>query len=318
MVFSSCNSPLIYSEGQMDALFAAVEYGLPVMVNSSAVTGATAPVTLAGTLVVMNAEILAGIVVAQLVRPGAEVIYAGHPILLDMRTSIASCGQAEAGLLAAALVELGRSYHIPTASNGLTTDSHACDEQAAVEKMITGYQAVMSGAALNGGAGSLGSVGTASLEQLVVDDDVYGRIFRMYEGFKVDSETLAWDVIATVGPKGHYLEHPHTLEHMRRELRYSKLANHVNPEVWMKGGAPDAVDLAAARVKAILGRKLEPRFEPKVLAELDHIATVAEREKIENGVRPSSRIASSRRRAYCRRVCASAASAIHSAQRRHA
>jgi trimethylamine---corrinoid protein Co-methyltransferase len=282
VVFSSCNSPLIYSEGQMDALVAAAECGFPVMVNSSAVTGATAPVTLAGTLVVMNAEILAGIVVAQLIRPGAEVIYAGHPILLDMRTSIASCGQAEAGLLAAALVELGRSYRIPTASNGLTTDSHACDEQAAVEKMLTGYQAVMSGAALNGGAGSLGSLSTASLEQLVIDDDIYDRLLRVYRGFEVDSETLAWNAIAEAGPSGHYLEHPHTLEHLRRELRYSRLAGHVNPEAWMKRGAPDALDVAAARVKAILASKPEPRFEPKVLAELDHVATVAEREKSES------------------------------------
>jgi trimethylamine---corrinoid protein Co-methyltransferase len=278
VVFSSCNSPLIYSEGQMDALVAAVECGLPVMVNSSAVTGATAPVTLAGSLVVMNAEILAGIVVTQLVRPGASVIYAGHPILLDMRTSIASCGCTEAGLLAPALVELGRSYGLPSASNGLTTDAHLCDEQAAIEKLITGHLALMSGAALNGGAGSLSSVGAVSLEQLVIDDDIYGRIFRIHEGIRMDEDTLAEEVIASVGPNRHYLEESHTLKYMRREFRQSELANRQSAEVWIQNGSRNVVDLASDRVRKILSKPPEPRFSPEVTANLEAIAEKAEQE----------------------------------------
>jgi trimethylamine--corrinoid protein Co-methyltransferase len=143
VVFSSFNSPLIYSHSQMDGLLAAAHHDLPAMVNSSAVTGVTAPITRAGTLVIMNAEILAGIVVAQLAKPGTKVICASHPVVLDMHTSIASMGNSDVGLLAAALVDLGRSYGILTASNGLTTDSHTCDEQAALEKLITGYLAVL-------------------------------------------------------------------------------------------------------------------------------------------------------------------------------
>ena len=278
IVFSSCNSPLIYSESQMDVLLAAVELGLPVMVNSSAVTGASAPVTLAGSLVVMNAEILAGIVVAQLARPGAATIYVGHPIVFDMKTSIASAGHTEGGLLAAAMVDLGRSYHLPTTSNGLTTDAHVCDEQAAVDKLITGYQALLSGAVLNGGAGSLGSLSTVSLEQLVIDDDIYGRLFRIREGIRFDEDTLAAGVIAAVGPNHHYLEEPHTLRHMRREIRYAGLAGRLSPEAWAEHGEMDAVDAAARRVRAILQNAPGPRLEPAVLAELDNIVAAAERE----------------------------------------
>jgi trimethylamine--corrinoid protein Co-methyltransferase len=279
MAFCSCNSPLIFSESQMDVLLAAVEHDFPVMVNSSAVTGATAPITLAGTLVVMNAEILAGIVVAQLVKPGARIIYAGHPIVLDLSTSIASCGYTEVGLLAAAIVDMGRSYHLPTASNGLTTDSHVCDEQAAIEKLLTGYAAVLSGACLNGGAGSLAAVGTASLEQLVIDDDIYERIFRFQEGISVNSDTLALEVIAAVGPQRHYLEEPHTLKYLRQEFQHSKLASRLNPGAWVDQGGRDAVDVAAARVKTILKGSPESPLAPQALAELSRIVAQAEQKK---------------------------------------
>jgi trimethylamine--corrinoid protein Co-methyltransferase len=104
----------------MDVLLEAVEQDFPVLLNSSPVTGATAPITLAGTLGIMNAEILAAIAVAQVARPGTNILYAGFPFVLDMRTSIASNGYTECGLLAAAIVDIGRSYHLPTASNGLT------------------------------------------------------------------------------------------------------------------------------------------------------------------------------------------------------
>ena len=279
IIFSSCNSPLIYSHGQMDALLAAVDHGLAVMVNSSAVTGATAPITLAGTLVIMNAEILAGMVVAQLAKPGAKVIYAGHPVVLDMHTSIASMGYTEIGLLAAALVDLGRSYGIPTASNGLTTDAHTCDEQAAVEKLITGYSAALSGATLNGGAGSLAAVGTASLEQLVIDDDIYARILRMCGGIDVNPGTLALDAIKAVGPHHDFLAEPHTLEYLRREFSFSKLPQRLNAEAWIDWGAKDSPELAAERVKAILKEPSEPHLDAKVLAELSHIVALAEEEK---------------------------------------
>ena len=277
IAFCSCNSPLIFSESQMDVLLEAVEQDFPVLLNSSPVTGATAPITLAGTLVVMNAEILAAITVAQLARPGAKILYAGFPFVLDMMTSVASNGYTECGLLAAAIVDIGRSYHIPTASNGLTTDSHVCDEQAAVEKLITGYAAVLSGASLNGGAGSLAAVGTASLEQLVIDEDIYERIFRFVEGINVNSDSLALEVIAAVGPQHHFLEQPHTLKYLRREFRHSKLASRLSSGVWVEQGGRNAVDVAADRVKTILKGSPESPLPSQVLAELSLIVAQAEK-----------------------------------------
>jgi trimethylamine---corrinoid protein Co-methyltransferase len=275
-VFSSSNSPLIYSESQMDVLLEAVRLGFPVMVNSSAVTGATAPMTLAGTLVVMNAEILAGITVAQLASPGARVVHCGHPVFLDMRTGAASLGYTEAGLIQAAIIEMGRYYQLPTGSNGLTTDSHACDEQAAIEKIMAGFAALMDGASFNGGAGSLAAVSTCSLEQMVIDDEIYGSIFRMAAGICVDENDLAVEVIREVGPQGQFLDHEHTFHHMRTELRYSKLVSRMNPEMWLQDGGLDMLDRAAARVKAILAQPISPIHSDHVLAELDRIVKRAD------------------------------------------
>lgn len=279
IAFTSCNSPLIYSESQMDVLLGAVEHDFPVLLNSSPVTGATAPITLAGTLVIMNAEILAAIIVAQLAKPGAKILHAGFPFVLDMMTGTASNGYGECGLLAAAIVEIGRSYHFPTASNGLTTDSHVCDEQAAIEKFMTGFPAVLSGASLNGGAGSLAAVGTASLEQLVIDDDMYERIFRFRDGINVNRDTLALEVISAVGPRHHFLEKPHTLKYLRQEFCHSKLANRLNPGIWIERGGHDAVDVAGERVKTILKGSPESRLAPQVLVELSQIVARAEEEK---------------------------------------
>ena len=114
MVLSSVNSPLLYGRGQCEAANGSAELGIPVCINSSAVAGATAPVTLAGNVVQMNAEFLAALTIVQLHRPGAPVVYAAHPMALDMKTGNASISMGEVGLMSAACVEIGRFYGLPT------------------------------------------------------------------------------------------------------------------------------------------------------------------------------------------------------------
>ena len=178
MVLSSVNSPLIYGWGQCEGAMVSAELGIPVLLNSSAVAGVTAPVTLAGNVVQINAEMLAALTIIQLHRPGAPVVYAAHPMALDMKTGMASISVGEVGLMSAACVEIGRSYGLPTASNGICTDACTPDPMATLEKWANGYLPLMAGANVNGGAGSLACVGTVSLEQLVIDNDVYGHFFR--------------------------------------------------------------------------------------------------------------------------------------------
>jgi trimethylamine--corrinoid protein Co-methyltransferase len=252
MVLSSVNSPLVYGWGQCEAAMTSAELGIPVCINSSAVAGATAPVTLAGNVVQMNAEMLAALTILQLHRPGAPIVYAAHPMALDMKTGMASISMGEVGLMSAACIEIGRFYGLPTASNGICTDACTPDPMATLEKWANGYLPFMAGANVNGGAGSLACVGTVSLDQVVIDNDMYGHFFRHARGLQVDKERLASDVIASVGPGNSYIMEDHTLTHFRDEYYYSPLANRLNAPTWETAGARDALERAADLVRDIL------------------------------------------------------------------
>jgi trimethylamine--corrinoid protein Co-methyltransferase len=278
MVLSSVNSPLIYGWGQCEAAMASAEVGIPVLFNSSAVAGVTAPVTLAGNVVQMNAEMLAALTIIQLHRPGALVVYSAHPMAMDMKTGMISISVGEVGLMSAACVDIGRWYGLATASNGIATDACTPDPMAVLEKWASGYLPAMAGANVNAGAGSLACVGTVSLEQLVIDDDLYGHIFRHMQGITVDDDTLATDVIAEVGPGGHYVMHEHTLSHFRDEHYNSRLANRSNAPTWEAAGAKDAVERAADRVESILAAPVQRFLSDEQSREVKRLLIRAEAE----------------------------------------
>jgi trimethylamine--corrinoid protein Co-methyltransferase len=252
MVLSSVNSPLVYGWGQCEGAMASAELGIPVCINSSAVAGVTAPVTLAGNLVQMNAEMLAALTILQLHRPGAPVVWAAHPMALDMKSGSPSISVPEVGLMSAACIALGRYYGLPTASNGICTDACVPDPMATLEKWGNGYLPFMAGANVNGGAGSLACVGTVSLQQLVIDNDVYGHFHRQARGIALDEAMLAGDVIARVGPGGDYLTDEHTLAHFRGEYYRSPLANRLSAPTWEAAGAHDTLERASDVIRDIL------------------------------------------------------------------
>lgn len=254
MFLSSVNSPLTYAFSQVDTLLAAGELGLPVHVNSSAMTGATGPITLAGSLLILNTEIIGGITTAQILNPGAPVVHAGHPVVFDMQTGLSAFGYSEAGLLAAGIVELGKSYGLPVASNGVTCDAAVPDEQAAMEKYDTAFLALIAGACISGGAGSLAAVSTGSLEQLVLDGDLYGRMLRSKEGIDFSGDRLGLECIQQVGPFGHFLESEHTLDHLRGEYNYLLAVNRISAPIWEEQGAKDVLKLAHEKVLDILSQ----------------------------------------------------------------
>jgi trimethylamine--corrinoid protein Co-methyltransferase len=276
MVLSSVNSPLVYGWGQCEGAMVSAELGIPVCVNSSAVAGATAPVTLVGNVVQMNAEILAALTILQLHRPGAPVVYAAHPMALDMRTGNPSISMGEVGLMSAACIALGRFYGLPTGSNGICTDACTPDPMATLEKWANGYLPLMAGANVNGGAGSLACVSTVSLEQLVIDNDVYGHMFRQARGVHINDATLAADVIAGVGPGNSFIMAEHTLAHFRGEYYQSPLANRLSAPAWEAAGAHDALDRAADSVQNILAAPPKAFLSEAQSAEVQAILGKAE------------------------------------------
>lgn len=219
---ASPTSPLELSEDIADQLIKAASHGLPISITPCPLAGGTSPVTLAGTLVQQNVEFLLCDVIVQLVNPGNPVFYCARPMCMDMRTGHEANG-VEFGLMSAASVQLAARYRLPSDVYGLYTDSKVLDEQAALEKTMIGLMPTLAGANFLSGAGAIESVLTASPEQLVIDNEILGMIFRASQGINVNSETLAVSVIEKVGPGGHFLGTEHTrkyypMEHYIPEL----------------------------------------------------------------------------------------------------
>ncbi|MCL5994628.1 MAG: trimethylamine methyltransferase family protein [Chloroflexi bacterium] len=279
MVLSSVNTPLVFSHVQCDLALECAKHGIPINVSSAGLVGAATPITLAGSLVQMNAEILAAITLIETAYPETPVVYSAYPAIFDVQHAMASYGGAEYGLLIGACIEIGRHYGLPTASLGMGTDAMVCDQQSGIERVLAGYLSFMMGTSIAGGAGALGQHGLASLEQMVIDDDIFGALRRQKEGIRVTADTLAFDVIARVGPENHYLDDEHTLAHMRSEYCRLSLPNRLDYLAWEHKGAKDINEKATARVSRLLSDPhRSPKLEPVVVKEMETIVSAASRE----------------------------------------
>lgn len=211
-------SPLRFPEDGLAILKEATFLGLPVMIGPMVQAGSTGPVTLAGTLVQENAEILAGVVIAELLRPGTPVCYGGIPHIADPRTGSIVFGSPEQGLLSIAMAEIGVSYGFPVYVNAGLTDSCAFDPQNGWEKGVTLILGMLSGASTFGHMGIVGSDQGGSLEQLLFDNELIGFCKRVVQGFGVTEETFGFSVIEEGVREGSFLPLVHTAFFARREL----------------------------------------------------------------------------------------------------
>ena len=226
---------------------------IPIVVMSMPFPGSMHPVTLAGALAQMNAEILAAITLAQLVNPGAPVLYAVYAGVMDMRVASHAFGTPEVSLLHAAAAQLANWYGLPCDICSGHTDSKVPDAQAAYEKMMTMLPAALAGAdGLRLVAGELDFGLSASYEQLVIDNEMAGQVLRIARGFEVSDETLALGPIEEVGPGGNYLTHAHTLKHFRNVLWRPQVADRQSRGTWEREGQKDMLQRARERAAEIL------------------------------------------------------------------
>jgi trimethylamine--corrinoid protein Co-methyltransferase len=211
-------SPLQLPKDGLDIVREFAQAGQPVSIGPMAMTTGTAPGTLAGTLAQENAEILAGVVITQLLAPGTPITYGGIPHIMDPRTGICSFGSPEQGVMAAAMVQIARSYGFPVYVNVGLTDAKLLDAQAGAEKATTLLLGVLAGADTFGHCGICGTDHAGSLLWLAFDDEVMSYVKRIARGFAVDEDRLAVDVVHAVGPAGNFLAEEHTVRHFREEL----------------------------------------------------------------------------------------------------
>lgn len=232
-------SPLRFPKNGIDLLYETSRFNLPVPIGPMAQVGATGPGTLAGTLVQENAEILAGICVVQLIRPGTPVCYGGIPHAFDMRTTqLIFCGPEQA-LMAVAMTQMGKHYRLPVYINVGLTDSKIPDAQAGMEAGMTLLCGAMAGADIFGHLGISGVDLGTSLTMLLMQHEVIGFVERIMQGIAFDDDKLGLDVIRKVGPGGNYLAEEHTFINFRDELWFPELLDRNYWEGWQERGAKD-------------------------------------------------------------------------------
>jgi trimethylamine--corrinoid protein Co-methyltransferase len=269
-------SPLQLPKDGLDMLREFVAAGQPVSVGPMALASGTGPATLAGTLAQENAEILAGVVVTQLLGPGTPMKYGGIPHILDPRTSICSFGSPEQALMAVAMVQMGKFYGLPVYINVGLTDAKVLDAQAGMEKATTLALGALAGADMFGHAGICGTDHAGSLAWLMADNEAMAYVKRITRGFDVTPDTLATQVIHAVGPAGSFLAEEHTVKHFRQELWPPGPAwTRQGYSAWEQTGRASMRDRIVKEVKRILSTHQVTPIEEALAREIDRIVTSA-------------------------------------------
>ena len=252
-----------------------------IVITPFTLAGAMAPVTVAGALVLQNAEALAGIAYTQVVRAGAPVIYGGFTSNVDMRSGAPAFGTPEYWKACLIGGQLARRYRVPYRSSNVNA-SNSVDAQSAYESVIALWGAVMGGVnLLLHGAGWLEGGLLASYEKMVIDADLLNMVTAMLEPVVIDDAALAVEAIAEVGPAGHFFGTQHTQDRYATEHFQPMVSSWTNFETWDEGGRIEAHQRAEALARTLVDAHQEPPMAADRRAALDDFV---ERRVAEGGV----------------------------------
>jgi len=269
-------TPLTWTYLGLERMYRSSGHRIPWSVHAGPLTGGTSPVTLAGTLVVSNAEVLAGIAISQLLEEGRPCFYnLGFGRVFDMRTGAGLASGAEVALLTVGGAELSHYYNLPSAA-WINTESAMVDAQSIYERTI--MMLLYSLVKINGmvwGVGNIESETAVSLEQAVIDNEIIGSVRRIQRGIEVNDETLALEVIKEVGfpllSGKNYLEHEHTRRHFKQEMFFPELSNRKGYEGWIREGGKSLEEKAKEKCQRILNAEKKSYITEKQKQELLNI-----------------------------------------------
>ena len=265
----SIHSPLATAHIQLEGLMILAEYGQPALMSPEAMAGTTAPVTLAGLLVQHNAEIIAHIVMAQVVNAGTPVMYGTVSTIAEMRRGTVALGSVETGIITAASAQLAHYYDIPCRAVAGATEAKTMDIQCGIERQQSMIQAALGGANYITCVGTIESTLAGAHELAVIDNEIIGMVERMARGIEVNDTSLALDVIKRVGPAGNYLMEEHTQMNFRREHFIPKISNRDAREIWKKNGSKEMLENAREEAKRILAGHEPKQLDPALDKEID-------------------------------------------------
>ena len=263
--------PMKFATESCQVMEECIRGGMPVLLLSAGMAGATTPSTVAGAITQATAECLAGLVYVNAINPGHPAIFGTWPFGLDLRTGAMSIGSAEQALLTAGCAQMHQFYGLPGGAAAGGADSKLPDMQAGWEMMCTNVTAGLAGVnMIYEAAGMHASLLGFCHESLILGDDLIGHAMRVVRGIEVSDDTIALDQMREVclGGPGHYLGTGQTLARMQSDYVYPALGDRTSPKEWAEIGKPGLVAKATARKEEILAQRAEARFDPMVDADI--------------------------------------------------
>jgi trimethylamine--corrinoid protein Co-methyltransferase len=270
-------SPLRFSFNGVDLLFETARLNLPVPIGPMAQMGMSGPSTVAGTMAQENAEILAGICITQLIRPGMPVCYGGICHAFDMRTTQLIFSGPEQAIFGVAMTEMGKYYGLPVYINVGLTDSKRPDGQAGLEAGTTLILGAAAGADIFGHMGISGVDQASSLDILVLQNEVISFVESVMRQVDFSDDALALDEIEAVGPGGRFIDRHHTVQHFRKELWFPRLLDREYYDAWLDEGALSTEERCRQRKEEILATHEPEPISEDLSRALDEVVGAARR-----------------------------------------
>ena len=272
-------APLKHPEVLTNTILACGKAGIPLEICSMPIAGATGPVTLAGSLLMSNVEMLGAVVFGQLANPGAPMIFAPRIMVMDLASGYALTGSVENAILVTAGTQLAKEYYkMPVNMHGPYTDAMISDCQAGVENTYFSLMPAFAGADILTGAGHLQGGLIVNFAQLMIDNDIMGMVNRAFKGMAVNEEMMAFDAVCDSIKDDNLLMHPHTLRHMRDKMNRPALITRESRENWASKGSLSMWERAKVKVADILKDYVPQALEPDLDDELKNILAMAEKD----------------------------------------
>jgi len=275
-------SPLSIPDHEAEAIMAVANAGIALGPLPCPTAGTTAPFSISGAITQQNAEVLAVLVLAQLVHPGLPIIYCGRLAIMEPRTGLSVWGGVEMGMASAGTVQVGHYYGLPVNVYGFSTNAHVLDSQNGFERGINAILPALAGADELSGIGEMEAGVMGSYAQMVMDNEFAGSILRIRDGFSADSDALAVNTIsAAMASTNNFLSQKHTMKYLKKgEIFLAHLAERSSWDTWESGQRQGMVERAEAEARYILREHQVPPLESAQEFELDKILAAAEHDLV--------------------------------------
>jgi len=262
-------SPGYFTPENIQCMLKWAEYGVPITLLSMAMGGASAPVTLLGELIVINADILAWIVVLQTLFPGTPLLYGSVSAVLDMKTGLLPLGAPERGMINSGAAIMANHHGMRSMCGGLSSDAKELDAQAGFEKVVTAIPLLKEGASIIYGAGATDAGNTISYQQLIFDNEIIAGIRRMWEGITIHDPSEEVELIKKLTPMGNFMSQVHTRKNYRRHW-YPEIISRDTYDTWKEKGE-SLEQICNLKANEILDSHRPPQLPSKVEGELERI-----------------------------------------------